>query len=189
MIKTEGLKLEDGFIVNQIRSGNTQSFKILVMRYQKPIFRYLGSFGLRPSLIEEIAQETFLRAFKNLSNFDEAQANFSTWIHVIAKNLTLNEISRHSSKNEEFPDALPEIMDPENPLSLLEQQQLIQNLHQAIDKLPIQFRNALTLFHLNELNLEEIAHIEGCSLGTVKSRIFRGKELLKSFIIEKSEEL
>lgn len=185
MFKTEGIKLEDNFIIEQVTSGNTNAYRFLVLRYQKPLFKYLKSFGFNSSIVEEIAQETFIKAFKNLKGFDKEQSRFSTWLFVVAKNTALNELSRHAYKKEMTFKEFPEIESNSSPISAYEEGELKANLGELMKELPIQFRNALTLFHLNEMSLDEISQIENCSLGTVKSRIHRAKEMLKNLIKQK----
>ncbi len=180
--------MDDFAIISQIKNGNIQAYKILVLRYQKQIHKYLHSFGIRQTIIEEIAQETFIRAFKNLNEYDSKKASFSTWLFVIAKNLGINEINRHSYFKEEMPDELPIIIADDTPLSLLEKKELSIHINNRIQLIPLQYRNALVLFHMNEMSIEEISQIEGCSVGTIKSRIFRAKELLKDAFKESNKE-
>ena len=182
MMKSKGIQLKDELIINQILAGRPDAFRLLILRYQQPVFRYLKSFGIKAEMVEEIAQETFLRAYKNLLTFDSTQASFVTWIFVIAKNLALNEMARHSYHKEEITDDVPEQLVSENPLSLLETKETSKKLQDVLKQLPLQFRNAITLFHLNEMSIEEISVIESCSKGTVKSRIFRGREILKRLL-------
>ena len=180
--------MEDSFIVTQVNNGNTQAFRLLVLRYQKSLFRYLLSFHLPQSHVEELAQETFVRSFKSLKGYDSQKAEFSTWLFVIAKNLALNELSRHSYNKEIQINKDSDSVEYETPLSALEKKELSKNMKNWLSMLPRQFQGALTLFHLNEMSLEEIAEIESCSVGTVKSRIFRGKELLKELIVKNFKE-
>lgn len=176
--------MEDQFLVRQILSGNTNAFRFIVLRYQKPIFRYLRSFGISETQVEEIAQDIFVKAFKNLSTYDQEKSQLNTWLFVIAKNSALNAISKHSAKNEILSEEEPEQVDTSTPLSALEQTVLKRNLDQSIRQLPLQFRSVITLFHFNEMSLEEISEIEQCNIGTVKSRLHRGKTMLREIILK-----
>lgn len=184
MFKTEGQKVEDQFLIRQILSGNTNAFRFLVLRYQKQIFRYLRSFGIVDAQVEEIAQDIFVKAFKNLSTYDHEKNQFNTWLFAIAKHSALNAISKHSAKNEILSEEEPEEIDTSTPLSALEQTILKKNLDQSIRQLPLQFRNVITLFHFNEMSLEEISEVEQCNVGTVKSRLHRGKTMLRDIILK-----
>ena len=86
--------MDDGFLIRQTLSGKRNAFRMLVVRYQRPLFRFLGGFGLGQAIAEELAQETFLRAFRNLPGYDAGKAKFSSWLFTIAKNLALNERAR-----------------------------------------------------------------------------------------------
>jgi RNA polymerase sigma-70 factor, ECF subfamily len=187
--------LDDSFLIRQTLSGNKNAFRFLVLRYQRPIFKYLTSFGLPQPVIEELAQETFVRAFKSLDSYhSEKGASFSTWLFLIAKRLAINETSKASRKYEtatadgrtpEFPDQAEE----QTPQTLLESKQSQEAVREALDQVPTHYRRALVLSQIAEHSLEEIARIENCSVGAVKSRIHRGKEILRAILLRKLEAL
>ncbi len=146
-------------------------------------------------MVEEIAQETFVRAYKNLKSYDpERGASFSTWLFVIGKNLAINEATKASNKNEiATEDGMAtetyenaEISTPETILRAKQTQKIV---HSALGQVPPDFRRAVVLSHLAEHSLEEIAEIENCSVGTIKSRIFRGKEILRKILSDQVEVL
>ncbi len=83
--------MDDGFLIRQVLGGNRDAFRLLIVRYQRPLFRFLGGFGLDQAAAEELAQETFLRAFRDLSGYDASKASFSSWLFTIAKHLAMNE--------------------------------------------------------------------------------------------------
>ena len=165
-----------------------------MLRYQRPIFKYLTSFALPQPVIEELAQDCFVRAFKSLDSYaSEKGATFSTWLFVIAKRLALNELSKASRKYEMTTadgalDSVPYI-ERQTPETLLESKQNQEALREALDQVPTQFRRALVLSQIAEHSLEEIARIENCPIGTVKSRIHRGKEMLRAILLKKLEAL
>ena len=186
--------MEDKFLIQQILAGNSSAFKFLVHRYRRPVFKFLRGFDLNENEIEELAQEAFLRVYKNLAEYSEDKgASFSTWVFQVAKNLAINELqrsrqryevsedetSREISLNHADPGASQEAM-----LESLEEQTAIGS---AMSQIPVEFKNAVVLSCLNELSLKDIAEIENCSVGTVKSRIFRGKQLLRSLMMRRVE--
>jgi RNA polymerase sigma-70 factor, ECF subfamily len=151
--------------------------------------------GLAVNPLEEIAQETFLRAYKNLSTYDsEKGASFSSWLFVIAKNLALNELARHHHKKEiknedESNSNYESAEDPALSVDdVLDENLTHSRLSRAMKTLPQIFQTALALSYLQDLSLEEAASIEGCSIGTIKSRVFRGKNLLRIALGEKGTE-
>src|SRR6187431_1246831 len=86
--------MEDAFLIRQTLAGNREAFRLVVLRYERPLFRFLGLLGFRGARAEDVAQETFLRAYKALASFDPAQAAFSTWLFTIAKRLAIGEWRR-----------------------------------------------------------------------------------------------
>lgn len=176
--------MNEAAIIRVVLGGDREAFRILVVRYQRPIFRFLAAFRLPAAQREELAQETFLRAFERLGDFDAARSSFSSWLFTIAKNLAAHELGRMSYRQEQLVALLPEA--PPAPsgaspgqhaaLETAEQKSLALR---ALSTLPEIFRNAVAFAYLHELSLEDIAAIEQCSVGTVKSRIFRGKQMLR----------
>ena len=177
--------MEDSILIEQSAKGNTNAFRLLVIRYQRLVFSLLGKFLFPAQVQEDLAQETFLRAFKNIAGFDaEKGASFSTWLATIARNLAINEASRKSRRREqqsgskEAEQGVTEV----TPQDILERRNLKSRIHDALGRLPENFRAAVVLSYLEELPLEEIARIEGCPVGTVKSRVFRGKQILRQML-------
>lgn len=184
MFSAKGISVEDQFLIRQVLAGNTNAFRFLILRYQKSIFRYLRSFGLPDSQIEEVAQDIFVKAYKALSSYEAEKSQFKTWLFVIAKNSALNTVTKHSHLNEILVEQEPDVAHNETPLSSLEQSVLKKNLNSSVNQLPVHFKNVITLFHFNEMSLEEISTIEQCDLGTVKSRLHRAKAMLKKIILK-----
>jgi RNA polymerase sigma-70 factor, ECF subfamily len=181
--------MDDGFLIRQVLAGNRNAFRMLVIRYQRPLFRFLAGFGLGQAVSEELAQEVFLRAFRSLATFDPARAGFATWIFTIAKRLALNEGARAQQRAQHVEVdevALPEQRIPSAQAGM-EAAERAGRVHQALQTLPETLRSTLLLAYLKELSLEEIAQIERCALGTVKSRIFRGKALLRAALVHSEE--
>ena len=181
--------MDDLFLIKQTLAGNENAFKFLVLRYQRPMFKFLSTFQLAKPDVEEIAQEAFVRAYRALSSYDPAKgASFSSWLFTIARNLALNERDKKHRQGEVF-EASQEsadsvFVDPQpDPHQQLERNESEGKLLKAMALVPEPFRQALVLSYFRELSIEEIAQIECCSAGTVKSRIFRGKQLLKTILI------
>jgi RNA polymerase sigma-70 factor (ECF subfamily) len=172
-------------VIHRVLSGDRAVFRVLVVRYQRPIFRFLASFRLSAAQREELAQEVFLRAYRHLDDFDSSRATFSCWLFTIAKNLAAHELARMSHRKEQVVEPLPEPTQDALAPPAVSQDVALEKAEQhalalrALAKLPQVFRNAVTFAYLHELSLEDIAAIEQCSVGTVKSRIFRGKQLLR----------
>ena len=183
--------MDDRLRVEQSAQNNTDAFRLLILRYQRMVFSYLRNFRLPVQVLEDLAQETFLRAYGNINDFDsEKGASFSTWLITIARNLAINEKAK-MSRRKEHADGLRDENHRRNensPQEILEQRRLKSRIHDAISRLPEKFHTAVILSYFDELSLEEIARIEDCPVGTVKSRVFRGKQILRQ-ILEKENVL
>jgi RNA polymerase sigma-70 factor (ECF subfamily) len=169
--------------LQQISNGNRQAFATLVERYQRPLFGYLGRMGLAQAHTEDIAQETFIRAWQNLAQFDPKRAEFSTWLFTIARHLALNALERASYRLEDTTSDGMESEDPAGqPLEHLEKREQQQRLHAALLRLPFAERSTLALAYIQGLNLKTVATIEGCSEGAVKVRLHRAREQLRQWL-------
>jgi RNA polymerase sigma-70 factor (ECF subfamily) len=177
--------MQDIFLVNQVIQGNKNAFKLLILRYQRPIFSFLGNFHFPNQIIEDLAQETFLRVYRNISSFDPQRgASFATWLFTISKNLALNMQAKSSYRKEMPMETMKtKVNGPLKSLAdKLEQKNVKETVRSAVNKLPLPFKTAVVLSYLDELSLEEIAGIEECPVGTIKSRIFRGKKMLRQIL-------
>lgn len=175
--------------LRQIANGNRQAYAELVEHFQRPLFGYLGRMGLPQAQAEEIAQETFLRAWQNLGQYDPKRAEFSTWLFTIARRLALNELERASSRLEETLHSSggeegKEVEDTQTPSAVarLEQQEQQQRLQQALRRLPLHERSTLALAYIQGLDIKTIARIEACSESAVKTRLHRAREQLRQWL-------
>jgi len=177
--------MDDRFLVDQSAQGNPKAFKILVLRYQRMVFFYLKNFMFPEQVREDLAQETFLRAYRNIDRFDpEKGAAFSTWLVTIARHLALNERAKAALRKEQSGGLRDEAYGKieTGPQEILEQRRLKSRVQEAISRLPERFHTAVVLSYFDELSLEEIAQIENCPVGTIKSRVFRGKQILREIL-------
>jgi RNA polymerase sigma-70 factor, ECF subfamily len=173
-------------LINASLAGDGASFGAIVRRYQQPLFGFLGRMGLPQAQAEDVAQEAFLRAWRNLSSFDAIRAQFSTWLFAIARNLALNELTSAKHTYEQLSsDELPEhASDAKTHDEALIAKQRSKALLAALRALPHNDRSALALAYVNELDLASIARIEHCSLAVIKTRIHRAKLKLRDLLKE-----
>src|SRR6186713_2904504 len=133
--------MDDEFLIKQTLAGNRQAFRLVVLRYQRPLFRFLGLLGFRGARAEDLAQETFLRAFKALASFDPARAAFSTWLFTIARRLAIGEW-RRTQQEQGLPLAYEErsslALDPAQSALSSER---VRRLEGALRALPEQLRS------------------------------------------------
>jgi len=183
--------MDDRSLAEQSAKGSKNAFRLLVLRNQRMVFSFLGKFLFQVQVLEDLAQETFLRAYRHIADFNaEKGVSFSTWLLTIARNLAINEKAK-KKRRREHPSSFMEINQAiikKSPQDMLEKRYLSTRVHNAINRLPEKFQTAVILSYFDELSIEEIAQIEECPVGTVKSRVFRGKQILRQ-ILEKERVL
>ena len=177
----------DAVLVRKAQAGDKRAFEVLVSKYQRRILRLLGRILHNQSDVEDIAQETFLKAYRALPKFRNESA-FYTWLYRIAVNTARNHISsKHNqvfvsdqidTQDGETFSRLDNHTDGETPETHMHNREIIESLQIALDELPEQLRQAIVLRELEGLSYEEIATAMDCPVGTVRSRIFRAREAI-----------
>ena len=176
-------------VITQILRGERQAYALLVKRYQDGVFGFLWRMGLRRAVTEELAQETFVRAWTHLADFEPTRSAFSTWLFAISRNLALNEIARAGHRLEVPADDADDDTDGANsadsadtPPEALARQRERDRLHAALRQLAPAQRSVLGLAYLNELSLAEVAAIEGITEGAAKVRLHRARLALRQLL-------
>lgn len=165
--------------------GDPIAFRAFVVRYERPVFALLSRLLGRGREVEDLAQETFLRAFRALPGFDPAgPARVSTWLLTIATRLALD------AKKKKRPEPLrPELAsEASSPERLARQRELQRALTAAIEALPDDQRAAFVLAEFHGFSLAEIAEALGAPAGTIKTRLFRAREKLQRALEAYKEE-
>jgi RNA polymerase sigma-70 factor, ECF subfamily len=176
-------------LLNRIADGDRDAFAEVVETFQRPLFGFLGRLGIPKAVAVEIAQETFLRAWRNLGQYQIGRAEFSTWLFSIARNLALNEMTRASNRDEAAAHdagAMAGCTSSE-PLNQIVQMQMNIHLQNALLRLPLPERTTLALAYVRELPLAEIAVLEDTTVGAIKTRLHRAKAKLRQWL-EASDE-
>jgi RNA polymerase sigma-70 factor (ECF subfamily) len=169
----------DEVLIAAVLGGDTERFALLVVRYQARVMRFILKYEYNAHDAQDLAQETFLQAFRGLSSF-QAQARFSTWITGIAFNLLKNHISRNPSKRYVHLDIAEQIETEgraasDNPAQAYEHHQLLQAMECAIVALAPDLREALVLVVSEGMSYEEAAAVLELPIGTLKSRLCRAR--------------
>ena len=170
---------EDYTIIKRVIDGDIESFGLLVDRYRRPVIRMVRNIAGVNHISEDLSQEVFIRAFKKLSSFDPALSRFSTWLFMIARNIALNAFKKRTVPTSQY---IPEASDCSQPHDNLIRSEFFKELDRVLDTLPLKLRTAFILSQMEELSHVEIAQIEGIRIGTVKSRISRAREKLRSVL-------
>lgn len=166
-------------IIEKIRAGDTEAFKFLVERYQRPVINMIRNMLNDPHGCEDIAQDVFFAAFRKLRSFDPARSRFSTWLFTITRNKTLNIIRK---KKPVLTEQLPTQTDCSDPSDALTQKEFFLMLDNVLRQLPPRQKRAFVLAEFENLPYEDIAQIECTSLGTIKSRVHRAKKKLRKVL-------
>ncbi|PJX26252.1 RNA polymerase sigma factor RpoE [Advenella sp. S44] len=177
----------DWELVQRVQKGDKKAFDLLVLKYQRKIMGLLARMIGSHSEVEDIAQETFIKAYRAIPQF-RGESAFYTWLYRIAINTARNWLSS-SDRKLSYPDTLENkdgetfshsdnLIDIATPESSMVTQEIVQTVNEAIESLPEDLRMAIVLRELEGLSYEEIAQAMACPVGTVRSRIFRAREAI-----------
>ena len=189
MSRIDYSSLTDEKLIKIVQNGDDIAFNEIVNRYRDKLLNYINGFMNEIAVSENLVQDTLLKAYTNADKYQEI-AKFSTWIYTIAKNCALTEyrkikrrktfsFSQLSNKDNEF--TLERIQGEENQ-DLSSDTETYNAIRGAISKLPGEFREIIILKDIQEHSYDEISTITSLALGTVKSRINRGRKKLKEII-------
>jgi RNA polymerase sigma-70 factor (ECF subfamily) len=184
----------DQMLVERSVAGDQRAFELLVIKYQRRIQRLIGRMVRDTDLVEDIAQETFIRAYRALHQF-RGESQFYTWLYRIAANTAkkyLLQLKRDNvvfeasfQSDDEADETSRQKSEPttsETPESVLAAREIAAAVNVALEQLPEELRQAITLREMEGLSYEEIAEMMNCPIGTVRSRIFRAREAVSARI-------
>ena len=180
----------DQQLVERVKRGDKHAFDLLVLKYQHKIVGLVGRYLRDQDEVLDVTQEAFIRAYRALPRF-RGDSQFYTWLYRIAINTAKNYLVSRSRRppnsdidvyEGEFQDNSAVLRDIESPESALATEQLEKVIYQAIANLPDELKVAVTLREFEGLSYEEIAEVMECPVGTVRSRIFRAREVIEKRI-------
>ncbi len=181
----------DAPLIERVKAGDVKAFEMLVVKYQRRIERLIGRMVRDVDLVPDIAQETFIRAYRAIPQF-RGESAFYTWLYRIAVNTAkkalmelkrdplVTESARASRDDDDDGGSRVEneLADGETPDAVLASKQIAAAVNFAIEALSDDLRQAITLREIEGLSYEEIAELMNCPIGTVRSRIFRAREAI-----------
>lgn len=191
--------MNEAELIKKCKNGDTEAFSDLVLKYEGKFINYAFKMLRDENAAQDAAQEAFLRAFRKINTFSGNSA-FSTWLYAILNNICLDILRKkkrtgeenHVSINQENGDDDEYEIQIEDtsagPYESLQKKTAYEALYRALDELSEEHREVLVMRDLNGLEYDEIAKITNTTLGTVKSRISRGRINLRK-ILEKDKEL
>nr|WP_314608162.1 RNA polymerase sigma factor RpoE [uncultured Janthinobacterium sp.] len=187
---TLGVRTEreyDQLLVERVQAGDKRAFDVLVSKYQRRLMRLVSRLVHDPAEAEDVVQETFIKAYRALRHF-RGEAAFYTWLYRIGINTAKNYLVTQGRRAVTSSDADAEqaesfddgnkLRDNNTPESVLASKQIAATVNAAMDVLPIELRTAIVLREIEGLSYEEISEIMACPIGTVRSRIFRAREVI-----------
>jgi RNA polymerase sigma-70 factor (ECF subfamily) len=182
---------EDSLLAKRASQGDQEAFRDLVKKYQGPIHGFALQFFRASDIAEDVAQETFLRAFRFLHTYDPSR-KFLTWLYTIARNICIDKHRERWRKErvsiDDVPPSLLRFDSPEaDPLLTVERKEEAQIMHNAIESLSEKYRTPIILCYLQGLSYQEISDVLGLSLSNTKIRIFRAKKRLLDLFEEEGE--
>ena len=181
----------DALLVERVKRGDARAFELLVLKYRRRIERLVARIVRDPDSVADVAQETFIRAYRALPNF-RGDSAFYTWLYRIAVNTAKKEaadqrrdpvisesaLAQGDDENDETSRAETALSDVETPEAVLASREIAQAVNAAVEALSEDLRQAVTLREIEGLSYEEIAQVMNSPIGTVRSRIFRAREAI-----------
>ena len=175
-------------LVRRVKKGDYSAFDLLVLKYQSRVISTVFKYVKEKQLAEDIAQEAFIKSYKSIDSFRE-ESSFYTWVYRIAVNTAKNYLTSSKRRDEilisdlsEDESFYPEKLDVDSPQELLDASELRDTIYKTLSSLGEETRTALSLREFDGLSYEEIAEIVQCPVGTVRSRIFRGREIIEEMV-------
>jgi len=176
----------DQLLVERVRTGDKKAFDLLVAKYQRRLMRLVSRIVHDTAEAEDVVQETFIKAYRALRHF-RGDSAFYTWLYRIGINTAKNclvtqgrtptSTDNDADQAEGYADG-EQLRDINTPESMLASKQIARTVNAAMDALPFDLRTAIALREIEGLSYEDISEIMACPIGTVRSRIFRAREVI-----------
>jgi RNA polymerase sigma-70 factor (ECF subfamily) len=182
----------DQQLVVRVQKGDKRAFDLLVLKYQYKVHAIVARFIRDSDEVRDVVQEAFIKAYRALPKF-RGDSQFYTWLYRIAVNTAKNYLVARSRRppssdvdldDAEYYSGSEQLKDTGTPENQLFRDQLEEVINQAIIELPEDLRTAVTLREYEGLSYEDIASVMNCPVGTIRSRIFRGRESIDVRVLE-----
>jgi len=174
----------DDLLLRRAGKGDEEAFTLLYRRHQAPLFRFALRMTGSAWAAEEIVQDVFMTLMRDPQKYDATRGTVGGFLYGVTRNRVLKHLERLpreiplEEKNENGTGSGIILMEPSTPASQAEKRERIEQVRSAVLDLPAEFREAVVLCELEERSYEEAAQMIGCPIGTIRSRLHRGRALL-----------
>jgi RNA polymerase sigma-70 factor, ECF subfamily len=175
---------DDDDLLRRIQAGDEAAFTTLYRRWQGPLYRFALRMSGRPAVAEDVTQETFMTLLRGGGGFDATRGSLSGYLFGIARHRVQHRLERErpyvpmEDEDGARPGGAALPASPDNPLDALARREQVERVRDAVLSLPLHYREAVVLCDLHHVSYEEAAAALGCAVGTVRSRLHRGRDLL-----------
>ena len=181
--KGEGIAMThdpDRDLVLRAQAGETEAFSELVRRHERVVYNLAFRFMRNETQADDMAQETFLKAYRLLKGF-RAEARFSTWLYRVTSSVCLTEISRRKRRGEV--ELTPgHLSGPETSVDPVQPSDTHEIIRRCVNRLPERYATIMTLYYLKEVSYEEIAETMNIPMGTLKTWMHRARRQLRTIV-------
>jgi len=182
----------DDQLLGRIATGDADAFTALFRRRQGDVYRFALHMTASPAIADDVTQETFLAVMRDACRFEPGRATVTAWLCGIARNHVRRRLERDRPLQSldlgtDNPDMDARLATDDDPLGDLTRAERLEALRDAVLTLPLRYREAVVLCDLQELSYAEAATAIGCAVGTVRSRLHRGRALLTRKLTTPSE--
>jgi len=178
------IMFDEKHVILKALQGEMRAFELLVKQYEKLVSFVVYRLIKNREDVEDVCQEVFIKVHRNLAQFD-FKSKLGTWIASIAYRTAINHLKKYKDKQSiDYPEDLDHLhFTRESPGELLSKKDALAHLERTIAQLPEKYRVVVTLYHLREFSYAEIGEITGLAEGTVKTHLFRARQLLKESLM------
>ena len=187
--------IPDDQLLTRIACGDAEAFSLLFRRRQGEVYRFALHMTGRPAVADDVTQDTFLAVLRDAGRYEAGRATVAAWLCGIARHHVLRRFERERSMptiemDDELVQGDPVLVADQTILSDLTRAEQVDAVRDAVMRLPVRYREAVVLCDLQELSYVDAAAVLGCALGTVRSRLHRGRALLASKLaVERAPEI
>jgi RNA polymerase sigma-70 factor (ECF subfamily) len=168
----------DAELVRRARDGDGEAFAVIYARYHAVVYRFARLMSGASGMAEEVTQDVFVRLIDDLARYEPQRAALPTYLYGIARNVTRNRLRRERRFVALEACAPPDLVAPDDPCASLAHARELARLRRAIRALPSRYREVVILGHVHGLAYAQIAAIVGAPVGTIRSRLNRGREMI-----------